>query len=85
MLASALLAFVASAAMVSARPLVGRDNISVSCNGSVLVAEGDTCQSIAAANNVTPVAFEAVNMVMRTEFSCDSLGGSHFGFFHQMD
>ncbi|CCA67030.1 hypothetical protein PIIN_00867 [Serendipita indica DSM 11827] len=73
MLYSAFFALIASAVIISARPLVGRDNITVMCSGSVLVAEGDTCASIAAANNVTPVAFEAINMVMRTEFSCDSL------------
>ncbi|KAG8809418.1 hypothetical protein FRC18_004560 [Serendipita sp. 400] len=45
----------------------------VMCKRGVFAQEGDTCDTVAAANNVTPLALQAVNTILRPEFTCDPI------------
>ncbi|KAG8829142.1 hypothetical protein FRC17_007067 [Serendipita sp. 399] len=68
----ALSAFVGSSYAIAV-PLLDRRGGPVICKAGVWSQEGDTCESLALANNVTPIALQAVNTILRPDFSCDPI------------
>ncbi|KAG8779889.1 hypothetical protein FRB91_011864 [Serendipita sp. 411] len=50
-----------------------RDSGRVICKSGAYTEVGNTCEGIAATNNVTPLALRAVNTIVRPEFTCDPL------------